>query len=261
MTTLRNTINNINENSFIKINRVDQLKEIFSTLHTHAVVFLDVDDTLITPCSKLFRWKSPDRCLIDDLKRDREKYPNFNDIISHWRLTRKTMLISEEWPDVIQRLQKDRKVYGLTKMETGAIGAIASMEMWRYEELKSKGITFTPTFYDTPEMLVLSDPVVPFPSTFYRGIFITGSYPKSKVVQAYLQKEKPEQIVFVDDRLEYLQDVSDECKRQNIPFLGVHFVGMENFVETPNPKVAEFQKHSLLEKIQWFEDEEAEKSI
>jgi hypothetical protein len=240
---------------------IDEIRQALSGWEDGAVVFVDVDDTLITPQSKLFRWTSPYRFLIDDLKKDRQRYQNFEEIISHWRLTRKTMLISEDWPALIQDLKKRSKVYALTKMESGALGKIPSMEKWRHEELKRKGITFTPSFQNLNEALLSDEKSEGNPSSFYGGIFITGSFPKSAVIRSYLKSNKPSQIIFIDDRIEYLQDVQQECQRQNIPFLGIHFKGMERIDGSPDPKVAEFQKASLLEKCQWWEDEEAEKLL
>lgn len=246
---------------FPTIYTIDEMRQALSGVEEKAVVFVDVDDTLITPQSKLFRWTSPHRFLIDDLKKDREKYPNFEKIISHWRLTRKTMLISAGWPEFIQDLKKRSKVYALTKMESGALGKIPSMEKWRHEELKSKGISFTPLFDDLKETLLQKEKTGLNPSSFYEGIFITGSFPKSVVIQSYLKVYKPKKIIFIDDRVEYIQDVQQECQKHNVPYLGIHFKGMERIDGTPDPKVAEIQRYSLFEKCQWLEDEEAEEML
>jgi len=240
---------------------VPEVEKALSKIEKNAVIFIDVDDTLITPKSKFFHVLSPYRFLIDDLKRDREKYKNFEEILSHWRLQRKTILVSEDWPNLINTLKATYPVYALTKMETGPIGAIPSMEKWRYEELKGKGISFTSLYHGVSEVTLVSEASKPYPASFYKGIFITGSFNKSDVIRAFLKTERPSQIVLIDDRPEYLQDAIEECNRQSIPFLGIFFKGTELLLGEPDQEVAELQKKTLLEQAQWLEDEEAEKTL
>lgn len=240
---------------------VEEIKNALSTLKKGAVVFIDVDDTLITPQSASFRISSPYRFLIDDLKKNQDKIPNSERIISRWRLQRKTILVSDHWPDFINTLKRTYSVYALTKMQTRVFGEIPSMEKWRYNELKKKGISFTSTYNGTTEATLVTEPGKPYPATFYQGIFITGSYQKSDVIRAYLKAEKPTQIVLIDDRSEHLQDVIEECNRQSIPFLGILYKGMELIPGQADPSVAEFQKQHLLEKEQWLEDEAAAKAL
>ena len=119
---------------------------------------------------------------------------------------------------------------------------------------------FTPTYGGKEKEILLSSPAMTYAGTFYKGIFSTGSFNKSDIVRSYLQKEKPTQVVLVDDRLGQLQDVSEECLRRSIPFIGVHFKGHELIPGIPDPSLAEFQKNYLLNNHEWLEDEEAERS-
>jgi hypothetical protein len=222
-----------------------------------ATIFLDVDDTLITPQSKVFRATSPYRFMIDEIKQNKKDLKNFEIILSHWRLQRKSILVSDEWPELINNLKIKHAVYALTKMETGPIGAIPSMEEWRYKELSQKGIIFSHTQeYDYH----FSQQVEQAPA-FYKGIFITGSHKKSDVVRKILQGTTPSQIIFVDDREEHLLDVAEECQKQGIPFQGILFIGAELLKGQPDVSVAEFQKRYLLENAQWLEDVEAEEML
>jgi len=249
------------QEQIVPAHTVREVQKALSKIEENAVIFIDVDDTLITPKSKFFYALSPYRFLIDDLKRDREKYKNFEEILSHWRLQRKTILVSQDWPDLINTLKATYPVYALTKMETGPIGDIPSMEKWRYEELKGKEISFTPLYHGITEATLVSEPSKPYPASFYKGIFITGSFNKSDVIRAFLKTERPPQIVLIDDRPEYLQDALEECNRQSLPFLGILFKGTELILGEPDREVAELQKQTLLEHAQWLEDEEAEKAL
>lgn len=243
----------------IIVRDIYEVQDALSILQEGAVIFMDVDDTLITPKSKMFHWASPHRFLIDDLKKDREKIPNFEAILSHWRLQRETMLVSEEWPKLMHLLKQKYSVYALTKMETGPIGAISSMEQWRYDELTHKGISFTPSFEGTFKSVLRDNLLTPYPITFFHGIFITGSYTKGDVLDIFLETQTPAQIVLIDDREEHLDDVKEACARHGIPFLGIFFKGMELIPGLPDPKVADFQKEHLLAHAVWLEDDTAEK--
>lgn len=246
---------------FVEVMTVQEVKIYLSALERRAVIFLDVDDTLITPASKIFRAKSPYRTLIDELKKERDQIPYFERILSRWRLQRQVQLVSEDWLWFIKDFKTQFPLYALTKMESGSLGDISSMEEWRYAELSSKGLEFTPTYRGKEKEILLSSPSMTYEGTFYKGIFSTGSFNKSEIVHSYLQKEGPTQVVLVDDRLEQLQDVSEECSRRSIPFIGIHFKGHELIPGIPNSNLAEFQKKHLLNNHEWLEDEEAERSI
>lgn len=252
-------VNNLKRN-FVEAMTVQEVKSYLSALEPRAVIFLDVDDTLITPISKVFRAHSPYRMLIDELKKERDQIPCFERILSRWRLQRQVQLISEDWLWFIKNFKTQFPLYALTKMESGPLGDILSMEEWRYAELSSKGMEFTPIYGGKEKEILLSSPSMPYEGTFYKGIFSTGSFNKSEIVRAYLQKENPTQVVLVDDRLEQLQDVSEECSRRSVPFIGVHFKGHELISGIPDPSLAEFQKNYLLNNHEWLEDEEAERN-
>lgn len=238
-----------------------EVQTILATLERGTVIFLDVDDTLITPQSKTFRATSPFRTLIDHIKKQRDNIPNFERVLSHWRLQRKICLVSDQWPEYIEILKKNYAVYALTKVDTGRVGAISSMEKWRYNELKGLGITFTPTCPGISEGTLVEDTSKSYPATFYKGIFMTGSFNKGDVIAAFLKTQRPSQIVLIDDREDYMQDAVVECNRQFIPFLGILFKGVELIPGKPNPQVAEFQKRNLIDHAEWVEDEEAEKNL
>ncbi|MBA3813226.1 MAG: DUF192 domain-containing protein [Alphaproteobacteria bacterium] len=249
------------DDKIITATTVSEVKGALLNLSEGAVIFIDVDDTLITPQSKVFRSSSPFRTIIDQIKKQRDRIPHVERILSHWRLQRKIRLVSDEWPDFINILKKNYPVYALTKLETGRVGAIPSMEQWRYNELKGLGITFTPSCPGISEGTLVKNSSHPYPATFTKGIFMTGSFNKSDVIAAFLKAGRPPQIVLIDDRPEYIKDALEECNRQSLPFLGILFKGEELIAGEADPRTAEFQKQHLLEHGEWVEDEEAEKKV
>lgn len=226
-------------------------------------LFLDVDDTLITPASKIFRTRSPFRNLIDDLKKNKQNFSNFEEILGHWRLKRKSILVSELWPNAIQKMiAQGSKVYGLTQMDTGSLGPIASVEEWRCQELRSKDIRFCETFKNVKHHKLIESPQGT-PAIFYHGVFMTGSFSKNDLVSVYLKnsEEKPAKIILVDDREFQVLELAKLCNAQKIPYLGIIFRGVDELSELPNPHVAEYQIQNLLNFLEWLEDEEAEERL
>jgi len=230
------------------------LKIIEQNAKKGATVFLDIDDTIIAPKSNSFR---DGHHFIDEMKKHSADYGNFVDMLSDWRLKRRTILIGEDWPKVILKLRNDYAVYGLTKMDSGSFGKIASMEKWREKELRNLGIIFTQN--DVAQNLRID--MYKMNPTFYGGILFTGSASKSEALMAFDSALSPTFVVLVDDRLEHLQDVEEFCKNNDLEFLGIHFTGAKFLPGVYRPDIAEFQKKYLIEHSLWLEDDEAERLL
>ena len=233
---------------FIEAKTTREFMNCLSDIPHNAIIFIDIDDTIITPVSKTFR-KSPCNKLIDGIKKNKDKYPNYTEIVSNWRLQRKAMLIDENWPLRLAQLKEKFAVYGLTKMDIGKFGNIESMEKWRYQELKSLGIEFSNRF-NIPEGTVNG-------ASFYKGLFMTGLNSKSQTILHYAQYLKTNTMVLLDDREESLEDVKQFCEKYAIGFVGILFKGLEQFRDTPDPAIALFQKKHLIQDAEWLEDEKA----
>jgi hypothetical protein len=158
----------------------------------------------------------------------------------------------------VNTLKEKCSVYALTKMETGMIGAIPSMEQWRYSELTHKGISFTPSFKGVSKSVLRDNPPISSSIIFFHGIFITGPHTKGDVLDIFFETQTPTQVVLIDDRKEHLQDAKEACARHGIPFLGIFFKGMDLISGFPDPNIAIFQKEHLLTHAEWLEDEAAE---
>jgi hypothetical protein len=232
---------------FIEAKTIREFINCLSDIPQNAIIFIDIDDTIITPFSKTFR-KSPSNELIDEIKKNKDKYPNHDEIVSNWRLQRKAMLIDENWPLLVTQLKEKFAVYGLTKMDIGKFGNIESMEKWRYEELKSLGIEFSNRL-NIPEGTING-------ASFYKGLFMTGVNSKSQTIFHYSQYIKTNTIALLDDRAEYLEDVRQFCEKHAMRFVGILFKGLDKFGDEPDPAIALFQKEHLIKHAEWLEDEE-----
>lgn len=229
-----------------------ELRDILLDSDRDTLILLDIDDTIITPRANIFRYKNNEHYpFIDELKKNKAQIPNFIELLSHWRLKRKSILVHENWPNVIQELKKKMHVFGLTQMETGSFGHIPSMEEWRYHELQEKEIIFTDCFQD--KILIKNDLGY---SIFYKGIMMTGPFSKAEVLKEMLKGLAPKKIIFVDDRIEQIQDLASLAKEEKIGYLGIHYRGFEDVSGEVNHKIAKLQKKYFLEEGKWLEDDE-----
>lgn len=235
------------QQKIIETSSLNKIANEISKTKNNTIVFLDIDDTIITPKSKTLRTK-PYKSMIDDIKKNRDRYPNFEDIISHWRLSRKVMLLDTKWPDIIKSLKKTFKVFALTSMDIGKCGSIESIEKWRYQELKNFDIMFSedqeiPSFENNG-------------FSFYKGIFFTGKHSKSQTINNYFKNINTKTIVLVDDRKENLEDVMHFCKKHDLNFIGLLYTVSNTDIQT-NEKLAIFQKEYLIQHAIWLEDDDA----
>ena len=230
---------------------VEEVLGYLKLLPENSTVFIDIDDTIITPRSTAFRASSPDKLMIDKIKEQRQLYPNFEDILSNWRLSRKTMLIDKKWPDALKDLSsRGIKAFGLTQMGTGKIGSIPSMEQWRYNELRSLGIVFS-ELPDSPQTKDTG-------ASLYKGIYFTGDKSsKSETLAQFIPLTAGSTIVMIDDREKHLADLEKFCAEHAIKFVGILYKGLETLLGQPNPAVSKFQREYLIEHAVWLEDDEA----
>jgi hypothetical protein len=230
------------------------------------VVFLDIDYTLISPLAAIFGTNSPYRDFIDILKH--EMGEDILELLGKWRISRKIRLMNYPWPAWIEEAKKQIPVYGLTKIMGGETGPIPKIEHWRWNELASLGIEFSPLYLGKsehllpmPERLRLEEKGHP---SFYRGIFFTGIVKKSEVLAEMLRHERPSKIIFVDDRSSEIEDLKQKCEEEGILFEGIVFREqplMDSSMDSDLlGQLYAVQRKAFLEG-KWIEDKEALKIL
>lgn len=206
------------------------------TVHPFPIIFIDIDDTILTPKSL-----SVQNGLINQLKKDLDaKF--YNEIISYWRVNRQILLLDKNWPQVINDLKKKFLVFGLTRMEWGKFGEIEQMEKHRFEELEKLNILF-------------SQPNSNYPF-FYKGIFFAppNQHDKGEIIEMIKETLNIKKIVFIDDLQENLDDVAKVCAKYRIEYTPFAY----KVKKIPaDPDIMQLQYQLLVTKKKWLEDEEA----
>lgn len=251
------TLNNQPSSKLLEAHTAFEVKEAIKHLPQDTIILVDIDDTIITPKSTTFRAR-PYNQIIDDIKKNKDQYHNYTEIVSNWRLQRKVMLLNEQWPEILESLKSMFQVYGLTKMDTGSFGNIPLIEEWRYQELKSLRIVFSNNISFSKYNINSKEKNRP---VFYQGIFITGNASKADTIEVYKEGLKTSNIVMIDDRADHLKDIETFCRKESINFTGILFKGLEVLADKPNPAIHDLQKEYLINHAKWLEDEEALKML
>lgn len=242
----------IDLNGFHKIHSYSKIPEnIFTNCTKETLITFDVDDTLITS--------------LDFITRDLEhsfwlyaylvlKFPNlfFNPnklekVISILvRDCRRSVFDKEIFKVINKFKQKKCNIIALTDMRNSGFGVIDSLPKWRAKTLKSFGFDFSGKFtnktFDNLKAYKKSYPC------FYSGILCTNKLPKGAILGAFIDYYglKPDKVISFDD-LEYqLDSIYTECKKRNIPFLGIQPLGAKNIAVNRSFKLAAQQINNVL---------------
>lgn len=248
------------------INSIKELNLTKLSINPNSLILLDIDNTIITPKANIFR--NHPGCyplLIDELKEQRASHPNINDIVMKWRLKRKVKLVESGWIELINNLkQSHATITGLTQLDNCLLNDELSIEKWRYNELKELGIEFSDYNGKYNKILCPITTSYSMPASVYNGIIITGKYSKRQALTAYIEHlkefnniEQFEQIIFIDDRLEKLEEIAEFAADNNIKFYGYHYKAAE-LLQPINlsTELIEKQKMKLLTEHIWLEDDE-----
>jgi hypothetical protein len=161
--------------------------------------------------------------------------------------------------EIIRSLQhRNIKTIAFTRMPVGSLGIISSMEDWRIEHLKKHQFDFSGAFphFQEVKISVLSTGI---PSLFKKGMLCANKQDKGPVFTAFLDtiRWKPSQVIFIDNRLDYLKSVEIALEGTGIEFIGFHYKEVENRPRIVNEHLAKFQLMHLAKTGEWLGDQEA----
>ncbi|MCC8417385.1 MAG: DUF2608 domain-containing protein [Rickettsia endosymbiont of Bryobia graminum] len=240
---------------FSKIDKVSdflQISDAVSNACQNSLVLFDIDDVLIMDQDE-YRLTHPYRhqWRLEAKKRlTRAERHHLASIIFEKRLVR----LVDPYISEILNLLWDRKIptMALTKLYTGKFGVIEDFTDWRLNELKSMNIDFSKSTPIMDEMLITEAELnigggMP---TVKEGVILTADVNKGKVLENILHKKKyyPKKIIFVDDILENLEDVSIICSNLKIDFHGFEYKGASLVPELELDHESEKIRFEILEK-------------
>lgn len=141
--------------------------------------------------------------------------------------------VENDTAKIINSLQQQgTKVIALTAGLVGAINNVASMEQWRFIQLKQLGLDFSSSFINIKDLTFTKLPAYRgnYPR-FYHGILLAnggkGASSKAATLLAFLNKAQltPNLIVLIDDQRKNLDEVALTLKQYNkeLTFIGIEY--------------------------------------
>ncbi|MCC8460881.1 MAG: DUF2608 domain-containing protein [Candidatus Megaira endosymbiont of Carteria cerasiformis] len=232
------------------------IKNLDKLIDENTIVFIELDDVLVMPKSKMFYYgDNPYRLFIYELFSLSKTNPQYLNLIVKWYQMRKLMLVEEGWKNFIENLKKRKiPVYALCTMPI----QMKNIEPKRLSELKELGISFTGKINDKDIMEI--EKKEDHSSIFYHGIIFTGTSAKANVLLNFIKTTNisPKKIVVFGNSQEELQAIESNFYRFRINFYSILYLGARKFVDIPDPNVIRLQQQMLFDQEKWLEDEEAE---
>lgn len=238
------------------------IKDLLPKIDQNSLVLINIDNTIITPKSKLFRYNdNPYVIFTKNLYSLAINDSSVNNSIAQLMQQRQMMLVEKGWVDFINQMkQQGATVLGLQEVTTPC-NLIENYEGWLYTLLYGLGINFTGKVNDKD--VFRFDPTDASAPIFYLGIIFTGSNNKVMSLVKFLkiiQKEPNKIIVFANNKQD-LQNMDSYLRNVDILYYGIEYLGWQQLQGSPDREVAKLQQSTLLNTGQWLEDDVAAKML
>jgi hypothetical protein len=239
----------------IKTEDFSVIEKAISSADQDSLVVFDVDDVLITPKDKVLRQNSYIYETVENILGE-SKSSEILELYSIIFSQRKSCFVDERFVPLIINLQNNGiKTIALTNCSTEKFYEIPSMKDWRIKELESFGYNFGYSWSGVQEIKFENLPTPEegiFPM-FSSGILFTNDIPKGNVLGAFLNhiNFKPNHIIFIDDRLKYLESVADIAKNASILYTGIEYIAAEMQANDFCKEFARRQLEILVKEKRW----------
>lgn len=250
----------------IETSTVDEVEKAIEDADQSTLVLFDVDETLILAADPILRPAA--RGIFNELAKKTIKNPELvppGTYEEHYFLGLilfhiQYALVDPKIIPLIESLQsKQIKTIAFTKLFTGPFGKIPSLEDWRIAHLRKLDIDFRCAF---PHLFVKEVPGIGNEgksALFKEGVLFANAHDKGPVLSAFLKELDwaPKKVIFVDNRLDYLESVEEALEGTGIDYLGLHYTAVEYQTVDIDKRLAEYQLMHLLQHGVWLSEEEA----
>lgn len=244
---------------------LNRFEEVLKTIDQQSLVLFDVDETLLLPKDLILNpyvreaWNQYAKETIENP--EIVPYGKYDDQYFLGQVLSKIeyKVVDPKVVEVIRSLQRRNiKTIAFTRMPVGPLGIIPSMKDWRIEHLKRHQFDFSGAFphFQEVKINVLCTGI---PSLFKRGMLCANKQDKGPVLTAFLDaiRWKPSQVIFIDNKLDYLKSAETALEGTGIDFIGFHYKDVENRDHSVNDHLAKFQLMHLAKTGEWLGDQEA----
>ncbi|WP_341749963.1 DUF2608 domain-containing protein [Candidatus Tisiphia endosymbiont of Sialis lutaria] len=237
------------------------VKNLFEKINGSSLVLINIDDTIITPKSNMFRYANPYAGFTEELAALKKYRSNIDEVIAKLLLQRQVMLVEDNWSKFIDKLKSSGAlVFGFTKINP-ACRRIENYEEWQYEQLSRLGIKFTDKV-NNKEILKFDENDKRSP-IFYKGIIFTDFLNKTQALYEFMRITNilPDNIIIFENKKSELNDIDNFLKTADLNYYGIEYLAVTELKGTPQDNIVKLQQEVLLKTGKWLEDDDAKQFI
>ncbi len=228
-----------------------------------SLVIFDIDDVLVTAKDNVLRGSKKEKWL--------DHY--FNSLTPEESLE----ISSYVWTAYETEITDIQVAYFNEDLRARNIPSIALTKGWngsmanrpshcddRIQTLKDIGIDFRYSFPNTPEIFLNGLENCGKIPSFKEGVIFSCMLSKAIVLDAFLKAVdfKPDEIIFIDDMLNNLEDIQTYCETHAVNYQGFHYVGVDARETQPlNEEIAHLQFQTALREKKWLNDAQAHQKL
>lgn len=246
--------------------KTNTIREIIKEADDKSLIIWDVDGVLLIGKDKIFHSEN----IYSGLNQQHVEYieKKFNltseqtdKFLSQLLLQRQIELVDNDLLNIMHELKsKNIKTIALTQFATGPLGDIKNIADWRINELNQLGIKFDLAFENLVQIEIDNLTKINGHYPLYKhGVLFCERHSKGAVLGAFLDiiSWKPNKVIFIDDKLEYLKMVQVELKKRNIDFIGVHYIEALDYPYEVDDILVKFQYDYAMRNGIWLSDQTA----
>ncbi|WP_250311557.1 DUF2608 domain-containing protein [Rickettsia endosymbiont of Oedothorax gibbosus] len=237
------------------------VKNLFEKINGSSLVLINIDDTIITPKSNMFRYANPYAGFTEELAALKKYRSNIDEVIAKLLLQRQVMLVEANWSKFIDKLKSSGAlVFGFTKINP-ACRRIENYEEWQYKQLSRLGIKFTDKV-NNKEILKFDENDKRSP-IFYKGIIFTDFLNKTQALYEFMRITNilPDNIIIFENKKSELNDIDNFLKIVDLDYYGIEYLAVTELKGTPQDNIVKLQQEVLLKTGKWLEDDDAKQLI
>jgi hypothetical protein len=177
----------------------------------------------------------------------------------------KNLLVNQRMPELVENLyRRNIKSIVLTALSMQPVAAIRDPLAWRISTLEKFGYNFK-MFWPSLSDKHFKELGEEYPPAYGSGVICCGSIPKSRCLMEFLTyaNVRPDEVIFIDDKIENLEDVREQCALAKIEFLGIRYT--ESYQLDPTTPFCankiKYQLTVLKEKNIWIPDSDVEEKL
>lgn len=230
------------------------------------LVVFDIDEVIFTSQDQILHpnYKNFRDIIEQDLAKNLSE-KEMVELISLAYKARKRVIVDPKILEIFKLLlSQNTMTVALTHCVTGDTGLGDKYEELRIAQLESFNVDFSKLSQSISDISLPEleqDYGVPL---LYKGVILTGLVDKGTVLKHILSKIdfKPEEIIFIDDRIDNIESVQVMCLELGIKYTGFEYNAVKNTPITAfNEQRARFQFKTLAEKRIWLNDDAADADI